>query len=140
PFMPRAATPAQAAAALPPLPALSVLVVDDDEFNRLVVRRYLPSPPLSVSMAVNGLAALDAVRREWPDVILLDLEMPVMDGYEAARRLREMERSEGRKRCSIIAFSSNDDPAIIQRALGAGCDQYVVKPVPRHVLWQLLIG
>jgi CheY-like chemotaxis protein len=66
--------------------------------------------------------------------------MPVMHGYECAQRLREIERTEGRKRLNIIAFSSNDDPTIIQRALEAGCDRYVVKPIPRHVLWQLLTG
>jgi CheY-like chemotaxis protein len=100
-----------------------VLVVDDDEFNRLVLRRYLPSPPLSVVFAVNGRAALDAAARDWPDVVLLDLEMPVMDGYEAAQRLREMERSQGLKRCLIVAISSNDEESVVQRALAAGCDQ-----------------
>lgn len=128
---------AAAGAALPPS---KVLVVDDDEFNRLVLRRYLPAPPLSVVFAVNGRAALEAAGREWPDVVLLDLEMPVMDGYEAARRLREMERSQGLKRCLIVAISSNDEEPIVQRALAAGCDQYVVKPAPRQVLWSLLAG
>src|SRR6185295_15315078 len=69
---------------LPALPPLKVLVVDDDEFNRLVFRRMLPTPPLALTMAVNGRAALDAAKSDWPDVVLLDLEMPVMDGYEAA--------------------------------------------------------
>jgi len=117
-----------------------VLVVDDDEFNRLVLRRYLPVPPLSVATAVNGRAALEAAAREWPDVVLLDLEMPVMDGYEAARRLREMESSQGLKRCLIVAISSNDEGPVKQRALAAGCDQYVVKPAPREVLWRILGG
>jgi PAS domain S-box-containing protein len=129
------------------LPALRVLVVDDDEFNRLVLRRYLPTPPLTLAMAVNGRAAIDAAERDWPDVVLLDLEMPVMDGYEAARRLRELEqrmdehgRSEGRKRLTIVAISSNDEEAIMQRALAAGCDHYLVKPAPRDVLWRILAG
>jgi PAS domain S-box-containing protein len=135
----RAAATASVAAgeALPPR---KVLVVDDDEFNRLVLRRYLPSPPLSVAFAVNGRAALDAAAQDWPDVVLLDLEMPVMDGYEAAQSLREMERSQGRHRCLIVAISSNDEDAVVQRALAAGCDQYVVKPAPREVLWRILGG
>jgi PAS domain S-box-containing protein len=124
-----------AAAALPPR---KVLVVDDDEFNRLVLRRYLPSPPLSVAFAVNGRAALDAAERDWPDVVLLDLEMPVMDGYVAAQALRDMERARGLKRCLIVAISSNDEEHVVQRALAAGCDQYVVKPAPRQVLWRIL--
>jgi PAS domain S-box-containing protein len=122
------------------LPPLRVLVADDDEFNRLVLRRHLPSPPLKVSMAVNGRAAVNAAEREWPDVVLLDLEMPVMDGYATARRLREIERVRHRKPLLIIAISSNDEHAIVKRALAAGCDQYLVKPAPREVLWQILAG
>ena len=137
--VPAPAATATRAERLPQLPALRVLVVDDDEFNRLVLRRYLPNPPITLAMAVNGRAALDAARREWPDVVLLDLEMPVMDGYEAAARLREMERERG-KRCRIIAISSNDDSAIIARALAAGCDHYLVKPAARETLWALLAG
>src|SRR5207248_3063326 len=120
------------------LPAHKVLVVDDDEFNRLVLRRYLPAPPLRVAFAVNGRAALEAAEHDWPDVVLLDLEMPVMDGYETAHRLREMERAQGRKRSLIVAISSNDEERIIARARAAGCDQYVVKPAPRDVLWRIL--
>ncbi len=122
------------------LPALRVLVVDDDEFNRLVLRRSLPAPPLVLSMAVNGRAALQAAEREWPDVVLLDLEMPVMDGYQAARALRELERRESRKRLTIVAISSNDEAAIIERALAAGCDHYLVKPAPREALWDILLA
>ncbi len=105
-----------------------------------MLRRHLPSPPLSVSIAVNGRAALNAAQREWPDVVLMDLEMPVMDGYEATRKLREIERSKNRKRLLIIAISSNDEEAIVKRALAAGCDQYLVKPAPRETLWKLLSG
>ena len=133
------AATASRAERLPALPALRVLMVDDDEFNRLVLRRYLPTPPLTLDLAVNGRAALDAARERWPDVVLLDLEMPVMDGYEAAAKLREMER-EGRKRLRIIAISSNDEPAIMARARAAGCDQYLVKPAPRETLWRLIAG
>jgi PAS domain S-box-containing protein len=115
-----------------------VLVVDDDEFNRMVLLRYLPSPPFEVELAVNGRAALEAARRSWPDAVLLDLEMPVMDGYEAARRLRALERQDGRQRCTIVAISSNDEPAIVDRALAAGCDHYLVKPAAREALFKLL--
>jgi PAS domain S-box-containing protein len=126
--------------AAPALPAARVLVVDDDEFNRLVLRRTLPSPPLKVALAVNGRAALQYVKRHWPDFVFLDLEMPVMDGYETARRLREVQKAEGRPHCTIVAISSNDDEATVQRALAAGCDRYLVKPAPREALWRLLSG
>jgi PAS domain S-box-containing protein len=125
---------------VPPTGSRRVLIVDDDEFNRMVLRRYLPSPPFEVELAVNGRAALDAARRSWPDVVLLDLEMPVMDGYETATRLRSLEREADRKPCTIVAVSSNDEAAIVRRALAAGCDQYLVKPAPRETLLRLLAG
>ena len=130
----------RAPARMPQLPPLDVLIVDDDEFNRLVMRRYLPSPPLTVVMAVNGRAALEALRRQPFDFVFLDLEMPVMSGYEAAERIRKLEREERRKPTTLIAFSSNDDEASIRRALAAGCDHYLVKPAPRETLWKLLAG
>jgi CheY-like chemotaxis protein len=123
-----------------PAASRRILVVDDDEFNRMVLRRFLPGPQFVVDEAVNGRAAVDAARRNWPDAVLLDLEMPVMDGYEAARRLRELERENGHKRCIIVAISSNDEDAIIRRALAAGCDHYQVKPAPRETLLRLLSG
>jgi PAS domain S-box-containing protein len=134
-----AAPTGSSAERLPELPPLKVLVVDDDEFNRLVFRRMLPSPPLELTMAVNGRAALDAAARDWPDVALLDLEMPVMDGYEAAGRLRKMQAML-KQPLRIIAISSNDDPRSMERALNSGCDDYLVKPAPRETLWAALAG
>jgi CheY-like chemotaxis protein/HPt (histidine-containing phosphotransfer) domain-containing protein len=139
------AAPAAAASAgvraaphAPALPELDVLVVDDDEFNRLVMRRYLPSPPLRVDMAVNGRAALDALRRKRYDFVFLDLEMPVMSGYEAAEGIRALEKEIGRAPSTIVAFSSNDDERSIRRALAAGCDHYLTKPAGRETLRKVL--
>jgi len=122
------------------LPDQRVLIVDDDEFNRMVLRHCLPNPPFQVELAVNGRAALEAAGRDWPDAVFLDLEMPVMDGYEAAAKLREMERKGERKRCIIVAISSNDDTGIIRRAMEAGCDHYLIKPAARDALLRILAG
>jgi PAS domain S-box-containing protein len=131
----------RAPARMPALGPLDVLVVDDDEFNRLVMRRYLPSPPLGkVAMAVNGRAALEALKKQRYDFVFLDLEMPVMTGYEAAERIRALEAEERRRPCVLVAFSSNDDEASIRRALAAGCDHYLTKPAPRETLWKILSG
>ncbi len=116
-----------------------VLIVDDDEFNRLALRHSLPAGA-EPELAVNGRAALEAARRAWPDIVLLDLEMPVMDGYEAAAALRRLERQEDRRRLTIVAISSNDEAAIIQRALAAGCDYYLIKPASPEALARVLAG
>jgi signal transduction histidine kinase/DNA-binding NarL/FixJ family response regulator len=122
------------------LPALKVLVVDDDEYNLLVMRRYLPTPPLSVETAVNGRAALDAAALNPPDVIFMDLEMPVMNGIEATKLLRVREQSAKGRRCVIIGLSSHDDEGTHRRSLEAGCDLYLTKPVTREELRGALLG
>jgi CheY-like chemotaxis protein/HPt (histidine-containing phosphotransfer) domain-containing protein len=116
------------------LPASVVLLVDDDEFNLLVMRRYLPTPPLQVHSAVNGRAAVEAALQSRPDLVLIDLDMPVMDGLEATRRLRELQRDGRLKPCTIVMLSSHDDPGTRDRALQAGCDLYLCKPVSKETL------
>ena len=115
-----------------------VLVVDDDEYNRLVIRRCLPGPPLEVETAVHGRAALEAAMRRWPDVVLIDMEMPVMDGLEATRRIRNHQEAQGLTACTIVMMSSNDDEASVRRGLDAGADHYLPKPVARDILVGML--
>jgi PAS domain S-box-containing protein len=122
-----------------PLPPWRVLAVDDDEFNLLVMRRYLPSPPLTVFTAVNGRAGLEQALQCRPDLVLIDLDMPVMDGLEATRRLRGQQRQGALPAAMrIVMLSSHDDEATRRRALDAGCDHYLCKPVPKHLLLQTL--
>jgi CheY-like chemotaxis protein/HPt (histidine-containing phosphotransfer) domain-containing protein len=128
----------ETSAGIDDLPAIRVLVVDDDEYNRLVIRRYLPIPPLTVETAVNGRAALDAALAEAFDMIFIDIDMPVMDGLEATARIRAHERATGRSQCVIVALSSHDDEETKQRSREAGSDAYLVKPVPRATLRRTL--
>jgi CheY-like chemotaxis protein len=121
-----------------PLPALRVLIVDDDEFNAAFVRGVLPSPPLAVATAINGRAALDAVRANPPDVIFMDIEMPVMNGFDALAQLRAMEREAGRRPAVVVAFSSYDDETMRRRCRECGFDAYLSKPAPRERIHELL--
>lgn len=122
------------------LPALSVLLVDDDEYNVIVLRSLLPSPPLTVRTAVNGRAALELVRAARPDVIFLDLEMPVMGGLEAAQEIRKLQLQRGQAPSRIAAFSAHDDDATRQRCLQAGFDLYLAKPSSREEVLAVLRG
>lgn len=115
------------------MPALHVLLVDDDEYNRLVLGRYLGAP-LVVSTAVNGRDAVEAAVAKEPDVILMDVDMPGMDGLEASRQVREQEAMLGRPPCVIIALSSYDDDQTRQRSAVAGCNVYLTKPVTKTAL------
>jgi CheY-like chemotaxis protein len=89
-----------------PMPELSVLLVDDDEYNIIVLRNLLPSAVLAVRSAVNGRAALECVREERPDVIFLDVEMPVMGGIEAIGVIRALQRERGEEPSTVVAFSA----------------------------------
>ncbi|QJW83395.1 response regulator [Ramlibacter terrae] len=130
-----AATPEPAAAQWgEDMPARDVLLVDDDEFTRLVTRRFLPSPPFNVETAANGQAAIDAMLRRWPHYLLLDMEMPVKSGVDTVRWVREHEAAHGIARCKVLMLSGNDDEASTQRALRAGADRFLVKPVSRDLL------
>ncbi len=128
-------TPSEWAADMPPR---TVLVVDDDEFTRLVTRRLLPSPPLRVTTAANGEAAIELMAQAWPDYLLLDMEMPLRSGVDTVLWVREQEAAHGHPRCRVLMVSGNDDEASATRALQAGADRYLVKPVSRERLLNTL--
>lgn len=136
--VPVAAHPDRVQAA--PLPPLSVLLVDDDEYNIVVLKSLLPSPPLTVRTAVNGRAALERVREARPDVIFLDVEMPVMGGIEAVTRIRELQRERGETPSFVAAFSAFDDDTTRLRCLDAGFDLYLSKPASREEVYAVLAG
>lgn len=120
------------------LPALHVLVVDDDEFNLMVVESHLPQPPLQVTTAVNGRLALQAAMHTRPDVILLDVEMPIMGGLEALARIREYQAGQGQTPSYVVAYSGNDDPQSIERFRVAGFDHCLKKPSSRESVLAVL--
>lgn len=133
--LPAPAAPAEAAPP-PQVPdaALRVLLVDDDEYHLLVVRRMLAGTPLVVETAVNGRAALSAAQRHWPDLLFMDLDMPVLGGLDAVEKLRELQRSRLLPACRMVALTSHDDEATRQQALSRGFDDYVIKPLTRATL------
>jgi signal transduction histidine kinase/DNA-binding NarL/FixJ family response regulator len=140
PPLPAAARPAAAGGQAPSLPPLSVLVVDDDEYNIVVLKSLLPSPPLTVRTAVNGRAALQLAAEARPDVIFLDVEMPVMGGLEAVRQIRDLQARRGERPSRIAAFSAHDDEATRRQCLDAGFDLYLAKPASREEVFAVLTG
>lgn len=122
----------------PGSPARSVLLVDDDELNRFVTSQLLPSPSFAVTAAADGQAAVDAMSRHWPHFLLLDMEMPGMSGLDVLNWVREQEAIQGRPRCRVIMISGHDDGASAARALEAGAERFLVKPVSRDRLLSTL--
>ncbi len=108
-----------------------ILVADDDADSRAVARDALMLAGFDVQEVEDGRQALAAAGRRAPAVVLLDLSMPLMDGWEAARRLRQGPCS----RVPIVAFTAHALAGDREKALAAGCDDYISKPCsPREVV------
>jgi CheY-like chemotaxis protein/HPt (histidine-containing phosphotransfer) domain-containing protein len=106
-----------------------IRVVEDNLVNREVVTGMLEAMDLHVTTAPNGRAALDVFARDAFDVILMDCEMPVMDGLEAARRVRQLEaRNAAAKRTPIIALTAHALLDVREKCLRAGMDDFLTKP------------
>jgi CheY-like chemotaxis protein len=108
-----------------------VLVVDDFEAGRELCAEYLAFRGYGVATAQDGAEALEKAFELAPDAILMDLSLPVIDGWEATRRLRADERT---REIKIIALTAHALEAERERALEAGCDDVVTKPVPPNEL------
>jgi two-component system chemotaxis response regulator CheY len=107
------------------------LIIDDSSVIRKVARRILEGFGFVVSEASDGRQALDACMKEMPDAILLDWNMPVMDGYEFLRALRAMP---GGDRPKVVFCTTENDLAHIARAMHAGADEYIMKPFDKEIV------
>jgi hypothetical protein len=110
---------------------LRVLVADDSPDNRLLIKTYLKKMPWELEFAENGAEAVTCFASKVFDVVLMDIQMPIMDGDTATRTIRECERQHGRGRTPVIAVTAsalNDDRI---RTLEAGCDLHLTKPLKK---------
>ena len=103
-----------------------ILLVEDNEMNRDMLSRRLLRKGYEVVMAVDGGQAVAMAQSEKPDLILMDMSLPVIDGWEATRRVKADETS---SRIPIIALTAHAMSGDRERALSAGCDDYDTKPI-----------
>jgi len=123
------------------LAGLRVLVAEDNPVNQMVISKILASVGLTATVVANGHEALDQVAAGPPwDVILMDCEMPVMDGYEATRQIRALQEHRHDPRSRIIALSAHAVPDYIHKAYEAGVDSYLSKPVTRRQVLDALLA
>ncbi|KYG65779.1 hypothetical protein AZI86_01515 [Bdellovibrio bacteriovorus] len=114
--------------------ALRILIVDDADDNRMLLRAYLQGTPHHIMEADNGMEALDIYRRQEFDIILMDMQMPGMDGFTTVRKLREFEAQNRRKPAHIWALTAYALKNEIQRSLDAGCERHLTKPIRKQAL------
>jgi two-component system cell cycle response regulator DivK len=109
-----------------------ILAVEDQEDNMQILRDMLTSAGYEIVEAVNGEQALAAVAKQRPDLILMDIQLPIMDGYEATRRIKA---DPALRSIPIIAVTSHALSGGEEKARAAGCDDFVPKPYsPRQLL------
>lgn len=103
-----------------------ILIVEDNEMNRDMLSRRLQRKGFQIVMAVDGAEGVAMAGTEAPDLILMDMSLPVMDGWEAARRLKA---DDGTRHIPIIALTAHAMASDQEKALAAGCDDFDTKPV-----------
>ena len=118
--------PRESDASEKPAPVAKILLVEDNEMNRDMLSRRLQRKGYEVVMAEDGAQGVALARKETPDVILLDMSLPVIDGWEAARQLKSEAATRG---IPIIALTAHAMSGDREKALDAGCNDYDTKPV-----------
>lgn len=118
-----------------PLQGISVLLVEDNEINQQVAKELLELSGLNVTIANNGQNAIDTLAGGEFDVVLMDVQMPVMDGYTATRKIRQEERY---KELPIIAMTANAMEGDREKSLECGMNDYVSKPIEPKMLFEAI--
>jgi CheY-like chemotaxis protein len=110
-----------------------ILLVEDNEMNRDMLSRRLIKKGFEVVMAFDGQKGLEMASSETPDIILLDMSLPVMDGWEVARNLKA---DDALKAIPVIALTAHAMAGDREKTLEAGCDEYDTKPIEFKVVWR----
>ena len=114
-----------------------ILVVEDHEDNRQIIRDMLAATDYEITEAENGEQALAAIAKQRPDLILMDIQLPIMDGYEVTRRIKA---DPALRSIPIIAVTSYALSGEEQKARAAGCDEYVPKPYSPRQCWRKFVS
>lgn len=118
--------------------SLKILLVDDSEDNRLLIKTLMKDSLHTLDVAENGEEAFEKFMLNGYDLVLMDMQMPVMDGYEATRIIRRWEEDKNIKETPIIAFTAHALKEEVQRCLDAGCTDHLAKPVKKKDLMEAI--
>jgi two-component system, sensor histidine kinase and response regulator len=119
---------------------LRILVVEDSPDNQLLIKAYLKATPYKVDIAENGRIACDMVTVGRYDLVLMDIHMPVMDGYTTTATIREWERKQGIPPTPILAVTAYAYPEDKRRIKAAGCNGVLAKPIKKSVLLEAILS
>lgn len=115
-----------------------ILIVDDTEDNRFLLLTYLKKYPFDIVQAENGQEAFEKVTSGKFDLVLMDIQMPVLDGYAATKKIRDWEQENNRHPVPIIAVSANAMAEDVQKSLEVGCTEHLTKPIKKTALLEMI--
>ena len=135
----RASTVRAAHTAMASVPSLKVLLVEDNEINQKVAMGMLARDSHKVTLAITGKAAIEAVEKEDFDLVLMDIQLPEMDGLEATRRIRQMD-DKAKAAVPIVALTANAMAEDVKECLDVGMNDVIAKPVDPEHLSKVILG
>ena len=116
--------------------SLRILLAEDSQHNRFLIQSCLKKTPYQLVIAENGEIAVGQFTSGEYDLVLMDVQMPVMYGYTATKAIREWEKEQGVEPTPIIALTAHALNEDAQKSLDAGCTAHVVKPIKKYFLWK----
>ncbi|HSR09551.1 MAG TPA: response regulator [Bryobacteraceae bacterium] len=119
-------------------PGHRILIAEDSEYNIVLIRAYLKNSGFELDVAENGKIAVEKVMTTRPDLVLMDLQMPVMDGLEATRAIRHWEATTGARPTPILALTAHAAGEGVSISLEAGCNEHLTKPIKRVTLLEAI--
>ena len=114
----------------------NVLLVDDNIDIAVIVKAFLDDPQINVTVSANGRDGIDTFKKSPFDLVLMDLQMPELSGYEATRAIRFWERQNDRRPTPIAALTASSSSAALSEVYDSGCTHYLPKPITRNILLQ----
>jgi signal transduction histidine kinase/DNA-binding response OmpR family regulator len=134
----RKSLPAGNNAEKPSVRSRKILIAEDNPDNQVLIRAFLANSPHAVDIASNGLSAVEKFKSNIYDLVLMDIQMPAMDGYEATRTIRAFEQEHRNIRTPIIALTAHATTDERQKCLDAGCDGHLTKPIKKAKLLEAI--
>ncbi|NQS89822.1 response regulator [Patescibacteria group bacterium] len=118
--------------------SLRILLVEDSKDNRLLIQAHLKRTPYQIDIAENGKIAIEKFTSKKYDLVLMDIQMPVMDGHSATKAIRKWEREKGVKATPVIALTAHAFKEDMQKSLNAGCTDHITKPIRKQLLLKVI--
>lgn len=113
---------------------IKILFAEDDKSIRELIAHIFRKTDYQLEIADNGAKAVEMYKKDTYSLVLMDLKMPVMDGLEATREIRKLEKKSGEKRIPIIALTAHGTNNDIRESAEAGCDKHLIKPLKKQDL------